>query len=145
MKWSPKMKYCDVRTNSLKQYHKECMKNGVQKMHVDFKASDLWDTNSVRRFYVTYWAERSWNVGWRRRAQIKHVAWPMAEWQIGHRKSCFVLSALNWSIPYKIVTYLFVWWGYFPGIISHWLGICFASKENSHKIHFSKRSTRKTN
>ena len=34
------MKYCDVRTNSLKQYHKECMKNGVQKMHVDFKASD---------------------------------------------------------------------------------------------------------
>jgi len=30
------------------------MKNGVQKMHVDFKAGDLWDTNSVRRFYVTY-------------------------------------------------------------------------------------------
>ena len=30
------------------------MKNSVQKMHVDFKASDLWDTNSVRRFYVTY-------------------------------------------------------------------------------------------
>ena len=27
MKWSLKMKCCDVRTNSLKQYHKECMKN----------------------------------------------------------------------------------------------------------------------
>ena len=24
-----------VRTNSLKQYHKECMKNSVEKMHVD--------------------------------------------------------------------------------------------------------------
>ena len=35
MKWSPKMKCCDVRTNSLKQYHKECMKNSVEKMHVD--------------------------------------------------------------------------------------------------------------
>ena len=46
------MKYCDVRTNYLKQYRKECMKNGVQKMHVDFKASDLWDTNSVRRFML---------------------------------------------------------------------------------------------
>ena len=29
------MKYCDVRTNSLKQYHKECMKNSVEKMNVD--------------------------------------------------------------------------------------------------------------
>ena len=33
--WSPKMKCCDVRTNSLKQYHKECMKNSVEMMHVD--------------------------------------------------------------------------------------------------------------
>ena len=33
--WSPKMKCCDVRTNSLKQYHKECMKNSVEKIHVD--------------------------------------------------------------------------------------------------------------
>ena len=33
--WSPKMKCCDVRTNSLQQYHKECMKNSVEKMHVD--------------------------------------------------------------------------------------------------------------
>ena len=29
----------------------------------------------------------------RRRAQIKQLAWPMAEWQIRHRKSRFVLSA----------------------------------------------------
>ena len=31
----------DVRTNSLKQYHKECMKNSVEKMekmYVDVKA-----------------------------------------------------------------------------------------------------------
>ena len=32
------MKCCDVKTNSLKQYHKECMKNSVEKMHVDFGA-----------------------------------------------------------------------------------------------------------
>ena len=29
------MKCCDVRTNSLMQYHKECMKNSVEKMHID--------------------------------------------------------------------------------------------------------------
>ena len=31
------MKCCDVRTNSLQQYHKECMKNSasVEKMYVD--------------------------------------------------------------------------------------------------------------
>ena len=34
-KWSPKMKCCDVRTNSFHEYHKECMKNSVEKMHVD--------------------------------------------------------------------------------------------------------------
>ena len=28
----------DVRTNSLKQYHKERMKNSVEKMYVDVKA-----------------------------------------------------------------------------------------------------------
>ena len=37
---------------------------------------------------------------WRRRAQIKQLAWPMAERQIGHRKSSSVISALipavNW-------------------------------------------------
>ena len=33
--WWPNMKCCDVRTNFLKQYHKECMKNSVEKMHVD--------------------------------------------------------------------------------------------------------------
>ena len=38
--------------------------------------------------------------GARLRAQIKQLAWPMAERQIGHRKSCLVLSArfpvVNW-------------------------------------------------
>ena len=29
------MKCCDVKTYSLKQYHKECMKNSVEKMYVD--------------------------------------------------------------------------------------------------------------
>ena len=33
------MKWCDVTTNSLKQYHKECMKNSMGKMHVDVGAS----------------------------------------------------------------------------------------------------------
>ena len=32
------MKCCDVRTNSLKHYQEECMKNSVEKMHVDFEA-----------------------------------------------------------------------------------------------------------
>ena len=40
------------------------------------------------------------NVIWRRRAQIKQLAWPIAERQIGHRKSRLVLSArfpvVNW-------------------------------------------------
>ena len=34
-KWSPMMKCCDVRTNSLQQYHKESTKNSVEKMRVD--------------------------------------------------------------------------------------------------------------
>ena len=33
------------------------------------------------------------NVSWRRRAQIKQLAWPMVERQIGDRKSSLVLSA----------------------------------------------------
>ena len=32
------------------------------------------------------------SVSWRRRAQVKQLAWPMAEWQIEHRKSSLVLS-----------------------------------------------------
>ena len=35
------MKCCDVRTNSLKQYHRECMENSVEKMHVDVGAERL--------------------------------------------------------------------------------------------------------
>ena len=35
------MKCCDVRTNSLKQYHGECMKNSVERMHVDVGAERL--------------------------------------------------------------------------------------------------------
>ena len=33
------------------------------------------------------------HVSWRRRAQSKQLAWPMAERQIGYRKSSLVLSA----------------------------------------------------
>ena len=33
-----KMECCDVRTNSLQQYHRECIKNSVEKMHVDIGA-----------------------------------------------------------------------------------------------------------
>ena len=33
------------------------------------------------------------NVSWRRPTQIKQLAWPMAEWQIGHWKSSLVFSA----------------------------------------------------
>ena len=44
--------------------------------------------------------QQNGNVSWRRRAQIKQLAWPMAERQIGHRKSCLVLSVrfpvVNW-------------------------------------------------
>ena len=44
--------------------------------------------------------EQNGNVSWRRRAQFKQLAWPMAERQIEHRKSCLVLSArfpvVNW-------------------------------------------------
>ena len=40
------------------------------------------------------------NVSWQRRAQIKQLAWPMAEGQIEHRKSCLDLSVrfpfVNW-------------------------------------------------
>ena len=35
------MECCDVRTNSLKQYHRECTKNSVEKMHVDVGASRI--------------------------------------------------------------------------------------------------------
>ena len=37
-KCSPKMKCCDIRAYSLKQYHKECMTNSVEKIHVDVGA-----------------------------------------------------------------------------------------------------------
>ena len=44
--------------------------------------------------------QQNGNVSWRWRAQIKQLAWPMAERQIEHRKSCLVLSArfpvVNW-------------------------------------------------
>ena len=37
--------------------------------------------------------QQNGNVSWRRRAQIKQLAWPMAERQIGHRKSSLVIFA----------------------------------------------------
>ena len=35
MESSPKRKYLDDWTNSLKKYHKKCMENNVENMHVD--------------------------------------------------------------------------------------------------------------
>ena len=58
--------------------------------------------NILRRFQSADAAteRQNQNVSWRRRVQIKQLAWSMAERQIGHRKSCLVLSsrfpALNW-------------------------------------------------
>ena len=44
--------------------------------------------------------QQNGNVSWQGRTHIKQLAWPMAERQIGHRKSCLVLSArfpvANW-------------------------------------------------
>ena len=37
--------------------------------------------------------QQNGNASWRRRAQIKPLAWPMAERQVGHRKSNLFLSA----------------------------------------------------
>ena len=38
------------------------------------------------------WKKRNGNVSWQRRAQIKQKVWPMEKRQIGHWKSCLVLS-----------------------------------------------------
>ena len=44
--------------------------------------------------------QQNGNVSWRRRAQMKQLAGPMAERQVGLRKSCLVLSVrfpvVNW-------------------------------------------------
>ena len=46
------------------------------------------------------------NVSWRRLAQIKQLAWPMAERQIEHRKSCY--PVVNWrSRPVAKSAYYF--------------------------------------
>ena len=37
--------------------------------------------------------QQNGSVSWRLRSQMKQLAWPMAEWQIEHRKSSLVLSA----------------------------------------------------
>ena len=54
--------------------------------------------NILRRFQSADAAteRQNENVSWRRRVQIKQLAWSMAELQIGHRKSCLVLS---WRFP----------------------------------------------
>ena len=64
--------------------------------------------------YFHYVKQQNRNVSWRRRAQIKQLAWPMAERQIGQRKSRLVLSArfpvVNWrSRPVAKSAYW--WWG----------------------------------
>ena len=46
--------------------------------------------------FLHTWAmilQQNGNASWRRSAQIKQQAWPMAERQIGHRKSSLVLYA----------------------------------------------------
>ena len=63
--------------------------------------------NILRRFQSADAAteRQNQNVSWRRRVQIKQLAWSMAERQIGHRKSCLVLSsrfpALNWRSRHR--------------------------------------------
>ena len=63
--------------------------------------------NILRRFQSADAAteRQNENVSWRRRVQIKQLAWSMAERQIGHRKSCLVLSsrfpALNWRSRHR--------------------------------------------
>ena len=63
----------------------EAMDQITQNMDREFKSSRV---VSTRLIY-----QQNGNVSWRRRTQIKQLAWPMAEWQIGHRKSSLVLSA----------------------------------------------------
>ena len=45
-------------------------------------------------------SKKNGNVSLQRRVQFKKLAWPMAERQIGHRKSCLILSVrfpvVNW-------------------------------------------------
>ena len=60
------------------------------------------------RYRLIY--QQNGNVSWRRRAQIKQLAWPIAERQIWHRKSCIVFSArfpvVNWrSCPVAKLAY----------------------------------------
>ena len=47
--------------------------------------------------------QQNGNVSWQRRGQIKQLAWPMAERQIGHRKPSLVLSGrfpvVKWRVP----------------------------------------------
>ena len=63
----------------------EAMDQITQNMDREFKSSRV---VSTRLIY-----QQNGNVSWRRRTQIKQLACPMAEWQIGHRKSSLVLSA----------------------------------------------------
>ena len=63
----------------------EAMDQITQNMDREFKSSRVVSTR------VIY--QQNGNVSWRRRAQIKQLAWPMVEGQIGHRKSSLVLSA----------------------------------------------------
>ena len=71
-------------------------------------AGQVWRLESALRFIFTTWQNRkkktliqqqSGNFSWRPRAQIEQLAWPVAERQIGHRKSCLVLSARSTDVP----------------------------------------------
>ena len=63
----------------------EAMDQITQNMDREFKSSRV---VSTRLIY-----QQNGNVSWRRRAQIKQLAWPIAEWQMGHWKSSLVLCA----------------------------------------------------
>ena len=67
---------------------------------------------AIHKWFNGLIQQQNGNVSWRRRAQIKQLAWPMVEQQIEHRKSCLVLSApfpvVNWrSRPVDKPAYCF--------------------------------------
>ena len=70
-----------------------------QGLNVDVEIAGMNNKKNPHDNSVLTYLSRNIDIN-RRRAQIKQLAWPMAERQIGHRKSCLVLSVLfsvvNW-------------------------------------------------
>ena len=48
------MKCCDVKTNSLKHYHRECMKNSVEKMHHAGAKGLMYNYNKHAEFLIFF-------------------------------------------------------------------------------------------